>query len=71
MDELKEDFRRDIAGNVKMIVIETMKEENEKNQSSRNGKDIGKQMKEYINIAKTEDREKEKKKKNILCFIPF
>ena len=36
-DELKEDTRCDIAGDVKMIVIETMKEENEKSQSSRNG----------------------------------
>ena len=38
MDELKEDIRRDIAGDVKTIVIETMKEENEKNQSSKNEK---------------------------------
>ena len=30
MDKLKEDIRHDIAGDVKTIVIETMKEENEK-----------------------------------------
>ena len=40
VDELKEDIRRDIAGDVKMMVIETMKEENEKNKNSRNRKDI-------------------------------
>ena len=59
-----------IAGDVKTIVIETMKEENEKNQSSENGKDIEKQVKEYINIVKTEDREKEKRK-IISFFIMF
>ena len=68
MDELKEDNRCDIAVGVKRIVIETMKEENLKNQSSRNGKDIGNQVKEYINIEKTEDREIEKRKNNLVFY---
>ena len=55
IDKLKEDIRRDIAGDVKKILIKTMKE-NEKILTSKNGNDIGKQLKEYINIAKTRDK---------------
>ena len=51
----------DIAGDVKRTLIETMKEESEKVQSNRNENDIGNQVKEYISVAKIEDRKKKGK----------
>ena len=65
MDELKEDIRRDIARDVKTIVIETMKEENEKNQSSKNGKDIIKQVKEFFLILQKLKIDRKKREKII------